>query len=153
MTIEYKVMGFREVWPLIKDLVALQWEEVDHRAKESKLAVVEETYNSMEDLGLHYTVVAIGEDDKIFGYASMMITDNPHTSEKTALSDTMYISKEMRGEGYGADLIVAAEEEAIALGAVRVCITLKNTHNHDSLIEPLGYYSYETTYSKFLKDV
>jgi GNAT superfamily N-acetyltransferase len=149
--ITFETVGFREVWPLIKDLISLQWDEVDHRAKESKLQVVEETYCSMEDLGVHY-VVLVKDDDTIIGYSSMMLTDNPHTGEKTALTDTMYIHPEYRKQGVGREMIKASEEEATSRGAVRMCIVLKNNQEHDSLVDNLGYYSYETTYSKFLKD-
>lgn len=150
--ITYEVTGFTESWPLVQEIVKAQWIEVDHRAVESKLKVMEETYSKMEELGLHYVILA-KEDGEVFGYDSMMITENPHTEELTALTDTMYISPEKRKLGLGREMIAAAEEEAIRLGAVRMCIVLKNNQKHEDLVDGLGYYSYETTYSKYLKEI
>jgi GNAT superfamily N-acetyltransferase len=149
--IEYSIVGFTEAWPQIRNLVKSQWGEVDHRAVESHLDVMEQTYTNMEDLGLHYVVLAT-EDKEVFGYDSMMITENPHTSELTALTDTMYISPEKRKAGLGREMIKVAEEEAVRRGALRMCIVLKNNQRHEDLVDGLGYFSYETIYSKYLKD-
>lgn len=143
----YETVGFREAWPQIKDLVALQWEEVDHRRKTSMLDVMETTYEAMEDKGIHYVVLAT-QEDIIVGYVSMFIVDSPHTGTLHATVDTIYTNSEMRDLGIGTGLIEEAEVEAKALGAQHIMVAFKNNQNHPNIVEELGFFSYETIYSK-----
>ena len=145
--ITYRTTTFTEAWPLIKDLVSDQWGEVDHRRKTSQLDVMEETYSKMEAIGVHYIVLA-ESDDTIVGYNSMFITNSPHTSTLHAVTDTIYVSPSVRGDGVGTGLIKGAEEEAKSRGAEHIMVTFKNDQGHPNIVEELGFFSYETIYSK-----
>lgn len=147
--IEYSLVGFREAFPKIKDLVSKQWEEVDHRRKTSKLKVMEETYNGLEDSGVHFLVIAesLGE---VVGYISMFCTKSPHTGELHSTTDTIFVSPSVRGAGVGKGLIRLAEEESVVRGAKHMMVTFKNEFPHDNIVEDLGFFSYETVYSKAL---
>jgi hypothetical protein len=50
----------------------------------------------------------------------------------------------------GSGLIEASAEEGKRRGAEHIMITLKNDKPHPNLIDELGFYSYETVYSKVL---
>ncbi len=147
--ITYRIASFSEVWEDVKELLILQWEEVDHRRKTSKLNIMEDWYKSVEKNGMHFVAVA-EDDDKIIGYSSMFITQSPHTTSLHVASDVMYVIDEYRHSGVGTGLIKASEEEGIKRGAEHIMVTLKNDKPHENLVDDLGFFSYETVYSKVL---
>lgn len=150
--IEYSVKGFDETWPRIKDLVVVQWNEVDERRKTSDISVVEEFYSNLQESGSHYIVVA-EEERTVIGYSSIFLTPSPHTGTLHAMTDVMYVVPEQRGNSIGLGLIHKAEEEAVTRGAHHFFVTFKNNVSHENIVEKLGFFNYETTYSKPLKDL
>lgn len=134
-----------------KSLIATQWLEVDHRRKTSELDVDFDKYVQMEELGVHYIVFAY-EGVNLIGYCSMFSSPSPHTKEMTALTDSMFILKEYRKSGLGSKLIKAAEQEAVSRGCKHIMVTFKNSHPHPSIVEDLGFFSYETIYAKAIGD-
>jgi len=149
--IEYGIFTFSEIWPFAKELVAKQWEEVDHRRKTSKLNVVEDFYKTAEEAGIHFIVAAI-DGDKVAGYISLFYQDSPHTGTLHVVTDTVYVNSEYRHSGVGKEMIKIAEEEAKRIGAEHFMITFKNEYDHSSIVEDLGFFSYQTIYSKALVD-
>ncbi len=147
--ITYKITSFSDVWEDIKDLVSDQWGEVDHRNTTSSLNVMEDWYKSAESSGMHYMVLA-EDDERVVGYSSMFIMDNPHTSSLHVISDVIYVISDYRGSGVGQELIKASEEEGKNRGADHMSITLKNGHSHENLVKGSGLSPYETVYSKAL---
>jgi GNAT superfamily N-acetyltransferase len=133
------------------NLVEAQWLEVDHRRKTGSLDIDFSRYEKMEELGMHYMVFAF-EGDKLIGYNSMLYSESPHTKELTALTDSMYILKEHRKSGIGSEMIKVAEVEAKRLGCKHIMVTFKNSHPHPSIVEELGFFSYETIYAKAIGD-
>lgn len=133
------------------DLLELQWLEVDHRRKTGSLDVDFDQYLKMESLGVHFLVVAY-TDDKLIGYNSMFVSPSPHTGELTATTDTIYISKEYRKFGIGSSLIELAEYESTKRGCKHIMVTFKNDQPHPTIVEDLGFFSYETIYAKHIGD-
>lgn len=133
------------------DLLEAQWLEVDHRRKTGSLDVDFDKYIQMEELGVHYMVFAF-EGDLLVGYSSMLYSESPHTKQVTALTDSMYIRKEYRKGGLGSKIIKIAEKEAKVRGCDHIMVTFKNTHPHPSIVEDLGFFSYETIYAKAIGD-
>lgn len=132
-------------------LVEEQWLEVDHRRKTSKLDVDFNKYIKMDDLGIHFIVLAY-TDEELVGYDSMFISPTPHTGEITALTDSMFIKREYRKGGLGTTMIKMAEGEAKARGAKHMMVTFKNDSPHPEIVKDLGFFSYETIYAKALGD-
>tara|TARA_R110000744_G_scaffold91073_1_gene176838 strand:- start:4021 stop:4500 length:480 start_codon:yes stop_codon:yes gene_type:complete len=132
-------------------LVEEQWIEVDHRRKTSKLDVDFDKYIKMDDLGIHFIVLAY-TDEELVGYDSMFISPTPHTGEITALTDSMFIKREYRKGGLGTVMIKMAEVEAKARGAKHMMVTFKNDSPHPEIVKDLGFFSYETIYAKTLGD-
>ncbi len=133
----------------LKELIATQWEEVDHRRKTSNLDVKFDKYLEMEELGVHFIVMAYDGAD-VIGYNSMFISPTPHTGEITALTDTIFIKKEYRQCGLGTELIRLAEEESKKRGATNIMVTFKNNDSHPAIVQELGFFSYETIYAKYI---
>lgn len=132
-----------------KDLINCQWGEVDHRRKTSDLNVDFSKYLQMEELGIHYIVMAFSNEELV-GYNSMFSAPSPHTGEMTATTDTIFIKKDYRKEGLGSTLVKMAEEEAKARGCKHIMVTFKNNQPHPNLIEELDFFSYETIYAKYI---
>jgi GNAT superfamily N-acetyltransferase len=132
-------------------LVEEQWLEVDHRRKTSKLDVDFDKYIKMDDLGIHFIVLAY-TDEELVGYDSMFISPTPHTGEITALTDSMFIKRKYRKGGLGTVMIKMAEGEAKARGAKHMMVTFKNDSPHPEIVKDLGFFSYETIYAKTLGD-
>ena len=132
-------------------LIEAQWLEVDHRRKTGALDLDFDRYLKMEELGMHYIVFAF-EGSKLIGYNSMLYAESPHTKEMTAMTDSMYILKDYRKSGLGSDMIKLAESEAKVRGCKHIMVTFKNSHPHPSIVEELGFFSYETIYAKQIGD-
>lgn len=132
-------------------LLKLQWVEVDHRRKTSKLAVDFDKYIQMEEAGVHFMVVAY-EGESLLGYNSVFLTPSPHTGELTALTDTIFVKREYRKGSVGKELIGLAEGFAKEKGAKHFMVTFKNDKPHDNIVEELGFFSYETVYAKYIGD-
>tara|TARA_R110000772_G_scaffold129472_2_gene237593 strand:- start:8767 stop:9243 length:477 start_codon:yes stop_codon:yes gene_type:complete len=132
-------------------LIEAQWVEVDHRRKTGGLDLDFDRYLGLEEAGVHFMVFAF-EGDKLVGYNSMLYSESPHTKEMTALTDSMYILKEYRKGGLGSDMIKLAESEAKSRGCKHIMVTFKNSHPHPSIVEELGFFSYETIYAKQIGD-
>ena len=132
-------------------LVEEQWLEVDHRRKTSKLDVDFNKYIQMDDLGVHFIILAY-TDEELVGYDSMFISPTPHTGEITALTDSMFIKRTYRKGGLGTTMIKMAEEEARSRGAKHIMVTFKNDSPHPEIVKDLGFFSYETIYAKSLGD-
>ena len=148
--IDYCVCTFSEVWDLMREMVSEQWAEVDARARDSKLGVMEDFYTSLEEKDLHYIVVAL-EDSVLLGYNSMIITYSPHTGTLHAVTDTIYVSPEGRGRGVGTELIKIAEEEAIERKAEHIMVTFKEDTPHDKIMKDLEFTLGEVVYHKSLR--
>lgn len=132
-------------------LTKCQWEEVDHRRKTSDLDIDYNKYLKMEELGVHYFVVAY-TDTELVGYNSMFVSPSPHTKELTALTDTIFIKKEWRKSGIGSEMIRLAEVEAKERGAKNIMVTFKNDSPHPEIVKSQGFFSYETIYAKYIGD-
>lgn len=132
-----------------KSLIEAQWLEVDHRRKTGSLNVDFNKYIKMEELGIHFIVVAY-KDTEIVGYNSMFASPSPHTGELTALTDTIYIKQAYRKEGLGSTMIKMAEQEAKDRGCEHIMVTFKNDQPHPTIVEDLGFFSYETIYAKYI---
>ena len=132
------------------NLVEMQWLEVDHRRKSDGLNIDFDKYLKMEELGVHYIVLAY-TDEAIVGYCSMFCSESPHTKDLTSLTDSMYILKEYRSLGLGTSMLAKAEEEALLRGCRHMMVTFKNSQPHPNIVEELGFFSYETVYSKKLE--
>ena len=130
-------------------LVASQWLEVDHRRKTSELNVDFKQYLKMEELGIHFIVMAY-TDTELVGYNSMLVSPRPHTRELTALTDTIFIKKEYRKCGIGSEMIRLAEQESRRRGAQHIMVTFKNDSPHPEIIKEQGFFSYETIYAKYI---
>ena len=147
--ITYEVVGFSEGFPQMAHLIFQQYDEVDHRRKTSDANPMVERYEALEEEGLHFMVIA-KDEDRVVGYASLFIADSPHTQTKHVVSDLLYTLPETRGEGVGEEMIRLAAEEGKSRGAEHIMITLKNSVPHLKLVDKLGFFSYETIYSKCL---
>jgi len=132
-----------------RELVKYQWLEVDHRRKTSALDIDFNKYLKLEEAGFHYMVVAFS-DKELVGYNSMFASPSPHTGELTALTDTIFIKKEYRKGGLGSTMIKLAEEEAKTRGCAHIMVTFKNDQPHPEIVKELGFFSYETIYSKYI---
>ena len=145
----FKITGFRESWAKIKDLVAKNWEEVDDRADKLDLKVVEKFYEDLEDLDQHFVVVAYcGE--KVIGYSSMFVMNNPHTGTLHGSSDVLYVDPDYRGDELGVDLIALSEIKAVSMGAEYLSFTFKSNAPHKGLTERLGFTQSEVVYNKVI---
>lgn len=132
-----------------KELIETQWLEVDHRRKTSDLDVDFSKYLKLEELGVHYIVLAYLKAELV-GYNSMFSAESPHTGELTATTDTIFIKKGYRKGGLGSEMVRLAEEEAKSRGCKHIMVTFKNSSPHPSIVEDLGFFSYETIYSKYI---
>ena len=150
MEIIYKVLGFTEAWSDIEELAKTNYYEVDQRAEDHELSVVESSYKALEQLGSHFFVVAY-KNDKAVGYCSMLVTVNPHTGLLQATCDVLYVLPELRGYGVGMDLIEAAEKRSVELGAKYLQFTFKYGADVKNLIEALGFTKSEVVYDKVLE--
>lgn len=145
------VVGNEEAKRQFEELIKLQWEEVDHRRKTSKLNVDFDKYVKMEELGAHFMIVAY-EGGQLLGYNSIFITPSPHTGELTALTDTIFLKKQYRKGQVGSEMIKLAEDVAKSKGAKHFMVTFKNDKPHDNIVKDLGFFSYETIYAKYIGD-
>lgn len=145
------ILEYTEAKEQLESLLGLQWCEVDHRRKTSELDVDFDKYLKMEEMGVHFIVVA-HTDKELVGYNSMFVSPSPHTRELTALTDTIFIKKEYRSEGLGSELIRVAEIEAKERGAKNIMVTFKNDSPHPEIVKDLGFFSYETIYAKYIGD-
>lgn len=134
-----------------KGMIETQWDEVDHRNENSSLDVDFDKYIQMEEMGIHFLVLAFSKTD-IVGFNSILISPSPHTKELMAYTDTIYVSKDHRGTGLGLDMIKVAEYEARSRGCKHMSVTFKNGTDHDNLVEEIGFKPYEVVYSKFIGD-
>lgn len=143
------ILGNEKSKAQFKSLIATQWEEVDHRRKTDVLDVDFSQYLEMEELGIHFIVVAY-TDECLVGYNSMLVSPSPHTRELTAATDTIFIKKEYRKAGIGSEMIKLAEQEARVRGAKHIMVTFKNDSPHPEIVKEQGFFSYETIYAKYI---
>tara|TARA_R110000823_G_C15952958_1_gene502552 strand:- start:30597 stop:31073 length:477 start_codon:yes stop_codon:yes gene_type:complete len=143
------VISTEESKAQFEELLALQWEEVDHRRKHTALNLDYDKYIKMAELGSHFMVFAFTKEELV-GYTSMYISESPHTRSLVALTDSMYVRKEYRKVGCGQALITEAEAHSKTLGARDLMVTFKNDSPHPDIVKDLGFFSYETIYSKHI---
>lgn len=74
-----------------------------------------ESYEGISFVGTSFAIVAF-DGDKPVGVVCVFAGKDPHTSQLSALNDTIYCLPEYRARGVGGQLFVRAEREARARG-------------------------------------
>jgi GNAT superfamily N-acetyltransferase len=100
----------------------------------------------------HYSLTTCRLAGELIGWIGFWIaTHTRHQSMNMAREDWYYLMPEHRGQGWGRELFVQAEQNLLAAGVDRITMSCKVNLDHSQLITSLGYTEYERHFTKKLE--
>ncbi|BCL69368.1 N-acetyltransferase [Vibrio nigripulchritudo] len=99
------------------------------------------------------SVVFLAKDDSgnAVGFTQLYPTFSSVSAQRSWILNDLYVSADVRGQGYGKALMNAAKDFAIETGAKGLALeTAQDNQNAQKLYESLGYQRDEHYYSYFL---
>lgn len=109
-----------------------------------------ETYAILENAGAVFTLVVRDKADEIVGYTITSIARHLHYDMLQAQNDVIYLRKDLRQSGIGAELIRATENEAKLRGASVIAWHAKQNTPFERVLPRLGYGVQDIIFTKGL---
>lgn len=150
----YQVEKLDEVRQDAEPLLLKHWEEIALNKDTIELDPDWDSYYSLEKEGYVriYTAREVGENTLV-GYFVVIQSPSLHyKNDIFCVNDIIYVSKEVRGERVGANLIKFAEDDLKSFGVSVLTINTKTHAPFDGLLEKLGYTHIENIFSKCFKE-
>jgi GNAT superfamily N-acetyltransferase len=150
MKFTFRVERWQDVVDEMRPLWPLHWAEVAVNQDVIKPDCDEERYAKLQDLDMLH-VITVRANGRLVGYAIWFLTHHFHyKSVLHALADMYFVLPEFRVAGVGARLFVESEQTLKARGVIRAHTSCKVEHDHQPLLEALGWTFTDKTFGKLL---